>query len=781
MAVRSRRWPVEPRRTPRLTEARGGAAPHVRSRISDLAPFGRRRIIGRVSTNADIASEAVLAQLDRVLASEAFQGATRSTTLLRFLVDAVVTGRADRLKEYTLGAEGLGKGEGFDPRTDPIVRAEASRLRARLERYYSGPGRDDAVLIELPKGSYVPRVTRRAPTAPGAANDAAASSPRSAFRQRRLTWAAMGLAVGVIATTAWVWWARERPALDPGRPLVRLEVELKSDGSLGSEVGTDVVVSPDGSRLVFVSRSTDGVAFLNTRRLEDGAVHRLPNTEGARVPFFSPDGQWVGFWAGGRVKKVAIDGGAPVTLCDATDLSGASWGEDGTIVAALSFGKLFRIPTSSGEPILIADLSRDAKDPRWPQILPGGTHVLLTAVGPQGPNAATIEVLSLADGSRKVVARGGTFGRYLDSGHLIYLNQGTLFAVPFSLARLEATSSTPTPVLADVAYSSTFGFGQVDISRTGTLVYRRSSGRGQLVASWVDRAGRSEPLLVRPGAYTFPRLSPDGRRVAVASTESGRPSLSLYDRERDRTTAFRSSPAEYSPTWSPDGRTLVFGSRSGMYSSAATENAQPLPLTRSQRLQVPWSFSPDGGRLAFHELSDTTGFDLWTVRVAVTPDGLTAGEPELFLRTAAYETYPSFSPDGRWIAYGSGAFGRWDVYVRPFPNDNSKEVRVSDGGGRIPFWLPNGRELLYRTDDQRLMVAAYTVEGDRFIVQKARPWTPLTLADTGVLANLDVDSTGTRILALLPASSDDQQSADHVTMMLNFTDELRRRRAPQSK
>jgi serine/threonine-protein kinase len=380
-----------------------------------------------------------------------------------------------------------------------------------------------------------------------------------------------------------------------------------------------------------------------------------------------------------------------------------------------------------------------------------------------------------------VLVRGGTFGRYLDSGHLIYLNQGTLFALPFSLDRLDAISRTPIPILADVVYSSTFGFGQIDISRTGALVYRRSIGRGQLVASWIDRAGRTEPFLGRPGQYTFPRLSPDGRRLAVASTESGRPSVSIYEHDHDRMTPFRTSPAEYSPTWSPDGRSIVLGSRAGLYTTPAIANAQPNPLTRSQRLQVPWSFSRDGSRLAFHELNETTGFDLWTVRVSATQDGLKAAEPELFLRTAAYETYPSFSPDGQWIAYGSGAFGRWDVYVRPFPNDGSKEVRVSDSGGRIPYWLPNRHELLYRTDDQRLMVTAYRVEHGSFIVEKPRQWSPTTLADTGVISNLDVDPNGTRVLALLPATLEDRQSADHVTMMLNFADEVRRRLTRESK
>jgi serine/threonine-protein kinase len=739
-------------------------------------------MMGPVTTDPEIAVDAVLAQLDKVLASEAFQGATRSTTLLAFVVAEAVHGRVDRLKEYTLGAEGLGRGEDFDPRTDPIVRAEASRLRARLERYYAVEGRDDAVVIELPKGSYVPRFSPRPSPAPAIAASPTPSSSRGPFaRRRRPGSVAIGLLAVGIATALWFRSVRGRPDLVTEPPLVRLEVELRSDGSLGSEVGTDVVVAPDASRLVFVSRSADGVAFLNTRRLDDGVVHRLPNTEGARVPFFSPDGQWVGFWAGGRIKKIAVNGGSPVVLCDATDLSGASWGEDGTIVAALSFGKLFRVSATSGDTSLIVDMSRDARDPRWPQILPGGKFVLLTAVGPQGPNAANIELLSLADGTRKVVVRGGTFGRYLESGHVTYLNQGTLFALPFALDHPGPPSRTPTPILADVAYSSTFGFGQIDVSRTGVLVYRRSSGRGQLVAAWIDRAGRTEPFLRRPGQYTFPRLSPDGRRLAVAASESGRPSLSIYEHDRDRTTPVRASPAEYSPTWTPDGRTIVLGSRSGLYSVAATDNAQPSPLTRSAHLQVPWSFSPDGTRLAFHELDDTTGFDLWTVRMTATPDGLQAAEPELFLRTAAYETYPSFSPDGRWIAYGSGAFGRWDVYVRPFPNDGSKEVRVSDSGGRIPYWLPNRRELLYRTDDQRLMVAAYNVEQGVFIADTPHEWSPQTLADTGVIANLDVTPDGTRVLGLLPATAEDRQSADHVTMIWSFADELRRRLTPESK
>ena len=221
----------------------------------------------------------------------------------------------------------------------------------------------------------------------------------------------------------------------------------------------------------------------------------------------------------------------------------------------------------------------------------------------------------------------------------------------------------------------------------------------------------------------------------------------------------------------------MLGGDPGLYALRVDDGvAQPRPLTRTRAIQVPWSFTPDGSRLAYHERNPSTGFDLWTIPIRDTKDGLTAGEPELFLQTPSYETYPTFSPDGRWVAYGSGEYGKWEVYVRPFPPSGATAVQVSQGGGRIPRWLPNGHELLYRTDDQRLMVAAYTVSGGAFIAEKPRPWWPGQLADTGVLANFDVDRNGRRVLALVPGShTGSRQSSNHVTVAVNFADEIRRR------
>lgn len=182
----------------------------------------------------------------------------------------------------------------------------------------------------------------------------------------------------------------------------------------------------------------------------------------------------------------------------------------------------------------------------------------------------------------------------------------------------------------------------------------------------------------------------------------------------------------------------------------------------------------DGSRLAYHEVNPSTGFDLATVPIHESAKGLTAGTPEPFLRTPAYETYPTFSPDGRWIAYGSNESGTWEVYVRRFPDDRTK-IQVSKAGGRIPHWSSRGRELLYRTDDQRIMTATYSIRAGSFVVESVRPWSQIRLADTGVLSNFDF-GPDERLAALMPAERDqDQRAQNRVTFMLHFPAEIRRR------
>lgn len=272
------------------------------------------------------------------------------------------------------------------------------------------------------------------------------------------------------------------------------------------------------------------------------------------------------------------------------------------------------------------------------------------------------------------------------------------------------------------------------------------------------------------------RLSPDGQRLALTTHESGIASISVYDVATTEMTRVTARPGEYTGlTWMPGG-SLAFGGATGLgwvQSTGATDSA---PLMAGKTAQTPWSMSPDGRRVAYYERNPETGFDLWTAPVIGTDKGPGLGQPEPYLRTRAFEVYPSFSPDGRWMTYASNESGAWEIYVRRFPDDGTK-VRVSASGGVVPYWSPNGRELLYRTDGNRVMIASYKASGSSFTAGEPRPWSPHTLADTGVLPNFAVDASGERILALMPAPPANPQSANHVTLIFNAGEEVRRRAA----
>jgi serine/threonine-protein kinase len=725
--------------------------------------------------------ELIQKHLDRVLLSEGFRRAERSSALLRYIVEQTVNGRAEELKEYTLGVEALGRGDAFDPRTDPIVRAEASRLRARLERYYETQGSADLFVIMLPRGSYVAQFADRT-----AANDSVIdkateperSTPQS-FRLHPPAWIALFGLLAVAAIAA-LWWSRSGSPIAGESPILQFDVELKSEGVVGSEVGTDVVLSPDGSRLVFGTRDLDGLTHLNTRRLDQSGVIQLPETEGARNPFISPDGRWVGFWAAGKLKKISVDGGSPVVLCDAVDVFGASWQDESSIIAAIhpSHG-LWRIPAAGGAPELLLDLSQESAFPSWPQVLPGGRFVIYTVLGAFGADRANIEVRAFESGERKVLIRGGTYARYLPNGYLTYVNQGTLYAVPFDISNLSVTGAA-VPMLENISYSRTFGHVQMDISQSGALVYRQGDKSNRFVVEWLSRSEKTTPLLAKPGRYEWFRVSPDGKRVVYSDVESGAASICVYDIERDELKRLTTSADAYNTAvLSPDGAFLVLGGRTGMAWIAADRPDKPHPLTTTNTVQVPFSFTPDRRRLAYYELDPVTGFDLYTIAVKTVADGIEFGSPEPFLQTPAFgETYPSFSPDGRWLAYNSNESGSLEVYVRAFP-DNGTKVRVSNAGGSLPKWSPNGRELFYRTWDHRLMVASYKVVNGSFVADTPKVWSSQLLGDTGVLPNFDVGADGERLAALLPVTrSRDQQSQNHVTFLLNFSEVVRRRAAP---
>jgi len=321
-----------------------------------------------------------------------------------------------------------------------------------------------------------------------------------------------------------------------------------------------MAISPDGTRIVFPTQRTGGPVMLATRLMDQSKATVLSGTEEATIPFFSPDGQWIGFSAGQKLKKVSVLGGAPMALCDAPTFRGASWGEDGYIVASLGAGPLSRVPESGGTPQSL-EKSFAGRAHRWPQILPGGQSALFTSGNtPTEWDDAAIEVLNLKTGQIRTVQRGGYYGRYLPSGHLVFVHQGTLFAVPFDLLRLESRG-VPAPVLDDVAGSAASGGGQLDISLTGTFVYlsgRQNENSAQL--RWMDASGKLETLFA--GFGLTPKFSPDGKRLAAEMAGEVR----VYDLERGALTPITSGSARSSyPIWAPDGKHIFYTSATGLW------------------------------------------------------------------------------------------------------------------------------------------------------------------------------------------------------------------------
>ena len=717
-------------------------------------------------SNLSIAREEVLRELERILASRAFQGAGRSGAILRFLLERTLAGQAEQLKEYTVGAEALGRGNSFDPRTDAIVRVEISRLRSRLSHYYATEGAANPVRIAIPKGSYAPVV-----------ESAPAIAERRQDLGKRVAFAAVAVAVAIVALTFGSRW----PAQDsPPAPLTRLELDL-GDGAVmrSTQVGSSsVIISPDGSRLVFVSYRNQEPRLMTRALNEIGGSElvELPGTAGIRGPFFSPDGRYVGFLAGKRLWKTRVDGGEPTVVCDAAELLGASWGDDGAIVAALTATGLVRVSSNGGTPEPIAGTPVGA---RWPQVLPGSKAVLFTA-GLPTPGPLRVDVLSFAGGKTRTLMEGASFARYLASGHLAWVARQTLFVAPFDLQRLELTGPA-VPVVEDIAPSMYAG-ADFDVSNTGTLVFRRKPGGRTSTLQWLDRSGQATPLLPVPAEYFLPSVSPDGSRLAFSLGETPRvEDFQILDLQSGAIVKPVTAGIRAHATWvPPDGRFLLGNGASGEIRWMRTDGSEAAGtlLAIPDAVLLPWSFDGSGRRLAFYQRG-TSGegavtFDLWTVPITVDAAALKAGKPEPFVVSDAFELYPAFSPDGRWIAHVSLEEGAYQIYVRQFP-DSGRKWRVSDQGGTVAAWSPDERRLFYESLDHQVMAVDFKVVDGEFQPDSPKPWPDAQLADTGMGPGFEVAPDGRLVALMAPSGSLPPQGASNVTLVLSFFSEVKRR------
>jgi Tol biopolymer transport system component len=614
-----------------------------------------------------------------------------------------------------------------------------------------------------------------------------AAAPVTAAEAKRpwLPWAIAAALLLVAAATSFMAWRASKSAAGSGDlPLIRLDADLGLDAHVATAYASSITaISPDGTRLLYPVRGQDGKQMLASRLLNEKAGTVIAGTENGSGPFFSPDGQSIGFFADGKLKRIALNSGTPVTLAEASNPRGGSWGEDGTIIASLiNTSGLSRIPASGGTPQALTQLRDGEVTHRWPQVLPGGKAVLFTASRNLSDyESANVEVLTFKTGEVKVVQQGGYFGRYAASGHLLYVRDGTLFALNMDGSALK-TRGQPVPLLDDVASSSTSAAGQFDVSRNGIFIYH--SGK-TLPETWsienFDAGGskKDQPQLSKSSAYFSPRFSPDGKRLAVGMEGKG-VDLYVYDFQTDvlsRLTFF--GELAYAPVWTPDGKHIVLqlarGDTQSLLWIRSDGAGMAQTLLEGKAVVEPHSISPDGRRVAYQQRSKTD-FEIWTLPLDLTdPDHPKPGKPEPFAQTAANEVQPVFSPDGRWMAYASDESGVYEVYVRPFPNAaGGGKWQVSSGGGTLPAWSQDGRNLFFETADNRIMAASYTANGVSFSPGKPRPWSDKQLTMPSASENYDVAPDGTRIEALV-ATSEVNPKSIHVTFLLNFFDELRRR------
>ncbi|HEV3254669.1 MAG TPA: protein kinase [Candidatus Acidoferrales bacterium] len=618
-----------------------------------------------------------------------------------------------------------------------------------------------------------------------AGSQAGVAAPIVSHRKarERLAWVGVA-AMALIAVAFAIAFAMRAPK--PPQP-IRLTADSGADASLYTDEGPSAVLSPDSSRVAFVGTGSDLKRRIFMRSLDQLQANPLSGTEGARNPFFSPDGQWLGFFADRKLKKISVQGGAAVTLCDAANDRGGSWGEDGAIVFAPDVRvPLSKVSSSGGTPQSLTTLDQQAGEvtQRWPQVLPGGKAVLFTS-STNGNDYEDSEIVaySVATGQRKTVQRGGFYGRYLPSGHIVYVHEGTLFAVPFDLKRLEVTGQ-PAPVLEGVMTASTNGGAQFSFSETGNLAYVAGRGGGlNLSIYWMDKDGKFTPLREIPAHYNHIRLSPDGKRLALEIQEGRRSDIWVYEWDRDTLTRLTfNGESNVSPVWTPDGQRIAYASqeKSGTFNiwwKRADGAGDAQRLTESKNNEYPESWSPDGKTLALHELSPSTNFDILTMLIEGNEKlGWKPGEPKPFLNSPFVEVLPAFSPDGRWLAYASNESGSLEMYVRPFPGPGGK-WQISNGGGVLPTWSRNGKELFYRTLENKIFVAAYTASGDSFHAEKPQLWSPGQFSG-GTIRNYDLAPDGKRFAVLKAPGTGEVAPVSKVTFIFNFFDELRAKISP---
>lgn len=575
--------------------------------------------------------------------------------------------------------------------------------------------------------------------------DLAATPSAPARRPMWLSVAPWVVAVAALAALGWTQVTENEPRATSGT--MRFTMALADDQPLEVRPRTVLAISPDGRRVVYVGEREDGEEVLYMRLTRELQAVMIPGTDDAEAPFFSPDGQWVGFESGGKLKKVSVLGGPPTTLCDAPEFRGGTWGTDGTIVfAPMRSGGLVRVSDAGGVPEALtlrgyaADASADTTH-RWPHYLPGNRSVIFTSNFGSGFANAQVSAFDFATGSVKVLVKGAMFGRFVRPGFLVYARENTLFAARFDPRNLEITGPA-VPVMEGVLGDPNWGSKHLAFSDTGTLVYLATTAGETQMLMWVDRNGQVEPASSHQRNFERFDVSPDGTHVAVEIRSGEESDIWILELERDTLTRLTFDDAtDAIPIWSPDGEWVTFnsvrdGGISNLYRKRSNGTGEVERLTTSDQAQWPNSWSPDGSTLAFGQFAQGRAGEIMFYRPGTDP------EVDVFLATPYWEWVPQFSPDGRFLSYSSGESGTAEVYVRA-AGGRGPQIKVSTSGGRDAQWAGSD-ELLYRAGDE-IMSVRLSEDGDA--VRPALPQLVTELPMPQWSLRFRVSPDGQRILA----------------------------------
>ncbi|HKQ98297.1 MAG TPA: protein kinase [Candidatus Polarisedimenticolia bacterium] len=596
---------------------------------------------------------------------------------------------------------------------------------------------------------------------PVAATAAAAPAKSSALP------VAIGAVLAAAVTGGAAWFLQPAP-MPP--PPVRLEALVTGDQPLLTIQGSAVALSADGRFLAYAIGTASDVSAtkMYLRNLSQFEDTPLAGTDAAYNPFFSPEGQWIGFVTPQALKKVSISGGTPLVLCNVALSRGATWGANGTIVFAPNPASgLMQVPAAGGTPTPVTTLAEGEASHRWPQFLPGGEKVLFTTYTSGDRNAGRIEVVDLKSGRRTVVHQGGTYGRYSASGHLLYLNNRTLFAAPFDLGALKMTA-LPAPVLQDLG-SNLEGGAQFDVSANGTIVYltgQSQGARNQLV--WMDRQGKATPIGETRREYQAPpRLSPEGKRVAVPIVADGNTDIWIIDLVRDTQTRLTFDEGrDLYPVWSHDGQYVYFTSnRAGKWAilrkHADGTGAEETMASSDNEMDV-YSASSDGKYLGFHYL--TASGDTMILPLQ--------GEhqPHPIFTSAASDGDPVFSQDVKWFSYDSDESGRWEVYVRPIDGKGGR-WQISAQGGEFARWARDGSAIYYLERGKAAWKVPVKAIGTSFEVGRPEKLFDLT---PSLQADWDIAPDGSRFLMIQGETSNAAAGRNMVKLTFNWFEDLGR-------